>query len=75
MLGVVAYILLPIDIIPDFLLLFGLIDDVLIVAFTVNWIIRKLPKEIFEQETSHQQAPNNEFEGDGITIDGTSRRL
>lgn len=72
---VVAYLLMPIDIIPDFLLLFGLIDDVLIIALAVNWIIKRLPKEIFETASTSNQTQNNRYEGDDVTIDGTSRRL
>ncbi len=70
MLGLVAYILLPIDIIPDFLRFFGLIDDVLIVALALNWIINRLPKEIYQSKSDY-----SDFDDDSMTIDGTSRRL
>jgi len=80
MLGVIVYLISPLDLIPDFLLLFGLVDDVIIVAFAVNWIIKRLPPEVFGQtsnagsQADFSQADFNE-EPESATIDGTSRRL
>jgi uncharacterized membrane protein YkvA (DUF1232 family) len=45
MIGVVVYLVSPIDILPDFLPLLGIVDDVALVAFAVNWIARRLPKD------------------------------
>ena len=34
---IIGYILNPIDLIPDFLLLVGLIDDAILLRFSINW--------------------------------------
>jgi uncharacterized membrane protein YkvA (DUF1232 family) len=43
MVGVVLYLLSPFDLIPEFIPVLGLVDDVIIVPFAVNWIMRRLP--------------------------------
>ncbi len=76
MVGLVIYLLLPIDIIPDFLLLFGLVDDVLIIVLVLNWILSRLPKETYSESHSTERAKKrDDYEDETITIDGTSRRL
>ncbi len=79
---VVAYLLMPIDIIPDFLLLFGLVDDILIISLAVSWIMKRLPAEIFgEPRSARDQRTNGNYAdvdakmGEGVTIDGTSKRM
>ena len=47
MLALVAYVVSPIDIVPDFLMLFGILDDVLIVTFASRWIVSKLPDAVY----------------------------
>ena len=61
---VVAYVLSPIDLIPDVLPILGLIDDVILVPFAVHWIVSRLPVG----------APNPAADHDGPTIDGRARR-
>ncbi len=81
MVGVVVYLVSPFDIIPDLFLGLGLIDDVLLIAFAVNWMVNRLPREVFEKthqprntgnSHAHMQDPGD---SDGPTIDGTSRRM
>jgi len=75
---VVAYLLMPIDIIPDFLLLFGLVDDILIISLAMSWIMKRLPAEIFgEPRSTRAQRTNGNYADvdDGVTIDGTSKRM
>jgi len=74
MLGVVIYLISPFDILPDFILGLGLIDDILLVALAVNWIVKKLPTEIFYKNQTTKQADFDDDE-ENATIDGTSRRL
>lgn len=44
--GLLAYIVSPIDIIPDFIPLIGKVDDVAIVLFAMNKIINEVPEEV-----------------------------
>lgn len=44
--GIVLYVLSPIDVIPDFLPLVGVLDDVVIVPFAIRWLLRRLPPEV-----------------------------
>ena len=43
MLGVVAYLVSPFDLIPEFLPVLGLVDDVVLVPLMVSWIVSRLP--------------------------------
>lgn len=47
--GLLLYLVLPIDIIPDVLPLIGVVDDVLIFGFGVKWLVRKLPASLRAQ--------------------------
>ena len=38
--GLIAYLASPIDIVPDFLPVVGLLDDAILVAITLRWIVR-----------------------------------
>ena len=64
MVGVVLYLVSPLDLIPDILLGFGFIDDLILVPLMLSWIASRLPPEEAEDDT----AKNG-------TIDGTARRL
>ena len=47
-LGIAAYALSPIDLIPDFIPVLGYLDDLLIVPFGVVLVIRLIPAEVAE---------------------------
>lgn len=80
MLGVVVYLVSPIDIIPDFFAVVGWVDDVVLVSLAAGWIIKRLPPEVLgtpqNQTSQNEYANNNNYadETDGPIIDGTSRR-
>lgn len=50
--GLVAYLLSPIDIIPDFIPGLGIMDDVAIVVLVFSKILREVPEEIYLEHWS-----------------------
>ena len=65
MLLVPAYLLSPIDLIPDVIPFLGWLDDLVVVPLLVGWIVSMLP----------QKAPVYERTADGaMVIDGTYQR-
>lgn len=46
--AVAAYALSPIDLIPDFIPVFGYLDDLVIVPLGIVWVIRLLPAPVLE---------------------------
>lgn len=67
MLGVVAYLISPIDLIPEFLPLLGIVDDLVLVPLMVSWIAKRVPQAA--------KARSGRSSAGGPTIDGTWRRL
>ena len=52
---IVAYIISPIDIIPDFIPVLGLLDEVILVPIMLSFTVRFIPDEI-RQEYQQQDA-------------------
>ncbi|VAW15500.1 hypothetical protein MNBD_ALPHA12-624 [hydrothermal vent metagenome] len=80
MVGIVAYVISPIDLMPDFLVGLGWIDDILLVTFAVNWIVGRLERVDFSQSNSSSSGYDDfnddpENDNNGPTIDGTAKRL
>jgi uncharacterized membrane protein YkvA (DUF1232 family) len=48
-LGIVAYLLSPVDLIPDVLPILGLMDDVVIVPLAIRWLYRRLPQALRDE--------------------------
>lgn len=44
--GIVLYLLSPIDLIPDFIPVVGLLDDIVLVPLAMAWLLKKLPAHI-----------------------------
>lgn len=44
--GVVLYLFSPIDLVPDFIPLVGIVDDMVLVPLAVRWLLKRLPPEI-----------------------------
>jgi uncharacterized membrane protein YkvA (DUF1232 family) len=45
-LGIVLYLLSPVDLIPDVVPLFGVLDDLVVVPFAMRWLIKRLPPSL-----------------------------
>ncbi len=45
-LGIVAYLISPIDFIPDLIPFFGVMDDVVLVPLAIRWLLKRLPEHI-----------------------------
>lgn len=48
-LGIVLYVISPIDLIPDWIPVLGLLDDVVLVPVAMRWLLKRLPAEVREQ--------------------------
>ncbi len=44
--GLCLYLISPIDLVPDFIVFLGAIDDVLVVTLGVKWLLKKLPASV-----------------------------
>ncbi|WP_080844015.1 YkvA family protein [Cytobacillus gottheilii] len=47
--AIIAYILLPFDIIPDFLSILGFTDDIVLTTFLLQQMIKMAPEELKEK--------------------------
>jgi uncharacterized membrane protein YkvA (DUF1232 family) len=45
-LAVLLYLVSPIDLIPDFIPVIGLMDDIILVPLAINWLLKRLPAHI-----------------------------
>lgn len=45
----VGYLLSPIDLIPDFIPVLGILDDLLLVPFLITITLKLIPKEVIEE--------------------------
>jgi uncharacterized membrane protein YkvA (DUF1232 family) len=43
---IVLYVLSPFDLIPDFILGFGVVDDLVLVPLAIRWLLSRLPDEL-----------------------------
>ena len=41
--GIVLYVLSPIDLIPDVIPIFGVLDDLIVVPLAIRWLLSRLP--------------------------------
>jgi len=63
--AVALYLVLPFDIIPDFIPLIGALDDVLIVMLALRLLLRSIPPDVLDyhlsrQESIHPELPSGE---------------
>ncbi len=43
---IVAYVISPIDLVPDVLPIIGVVDDFVLVPLAIRWLLNRLPPEI-----------------------------
>ncbi len=60
--GVLAYAVSPIDLIPDFIPVIGMLDDLILVPLGIAMVVKLTPKPLWEQmlreaEQSHEKLP------------------
>jgi uncharacterized membrane protein YkvA (DUF1232 family) len=46
---VIVYALSPIDLIPDFIPIFGLLDDLILLPILITWMLRLIPAPLYEE--------------------------
>ena len=44
--GIVLYLFSPIDLIPDLIPVFGVMDDIILIPLAIRWLLRRLPGDI-----------------------------
>jgi uncharacterized membrane protein YkvA (DUF1232 family) len=44
--GMALYLISPLDLIPDFLPIVGVVDDIVLLPLALRWIINKLPPSV-----------------------------
>jgi len=54
-LGLVLYMASPIDLIPDFIPVLGLLDDVLVIMAGAGLLLRAIPREVVEEHVAHYE--------------------
>jgi uncharacterized membrane protein YkvA (DUF1232 family) len=43
---IVLYAISPIDLIPDFIPVIGVLDDIVLVPMAIRWLLKRLPPEV-----------------------------
>jgi uncharacterized membrane protein YkvA (DUF1232 family) len=60
-LGLVLYLAMPLDLIPDFIPLLGYLDDLLIVGIGALLLLRSIPRRIIEEHVGrYEEKPSGE---------------
>ena len=65
---IVAYIISPIDIIPDFIPILGILDEVILVPIFLSFTVRLIPDEIRQE---YQQQDRLEIEDRRLAVMGS----
>lgn len=63
---VVAYVLSPVDLIPDFIPVLGLLDEIILVPLALALIVKLMPEEVMREYQTQQQ----EIKSRGLQITG-----
>ena len=63
--ALLLYLLLPLDIIPDFIPVLGQLDDVLVAALTMKLFVRLCPRDIVQEHLGRMETIPAGFRGAG----------
>jgi uncharacterized membrane protein YkvA (DUF1232 family) len=58
--AVLLYLVLPLDIIPDFIPVIGALDDILVVLIGFRLLLRSVPEALLEEHLSRLEQPDEE---------------
>lgn len=67
-LGVAAYALSPIDLIPDFIPVFGLLDEAILLPLAIKVLVRMIPPEIMDEHRATAAASERHSSRAGAAI-------
>ena len=76
MLGVVVYLFSPIDMIPDFLVLFGITDDLVVITAAMWFLGKVVPEKVKNSlpgNSNTDKAPHKPESSAGAKTTGTSK--
>jgi uncharacterized membrane protein YkvA (DUF1232 family) len=54
--GLALYLAMPLDIVPDFVPVLGQLDDILVVAVGVAFMVRSIPQQVLESHITSVEA-------------------
>lgn len=66
--AMLAYILSPIDLLPDVLLPFGVADDIGVLLLGLQWFIRSAPPGVVDEYRAGRRAPTQAHDPDAPQI-------
>lgn len=67
----IIYMVSPLDIIPDFIIGLGWLDDIFAIVATITLFLLSIPSDILREHLRGGRAPSSEQDGD--IIDGSAR--
>lgn len=55
--GLVLYLFMPLDLIPDVVPVLGVMDDLVLIPLAMNWLLKRLPQHIRDDIAAAGPAP------------------
>ena len=52
---IIAYVVSPVDLIPDFIPIFGLLDEIILVPIAITCVVSLIPRDIFDELVTLEQ--------------------
>jgi uncharacterized membrane protein YkvA (DUF1232 family) len=71
--GVAAYLVLPFDVVPDWVPVLGQMDDLLVVTIGVRTLLRRVPEEILEEHWDGDRELLAKILGTDVAEEGPTR--
>ena len=77
--GIAAYLMFPIDIIPDFIPVIGELDDLAVLLLGLDWFLRNAPEDVVEEHMSkialHQDTLTRDLDKASTVVQGRASEL